>query len=400
MLLRATALFLSLALHAFLLDAMWLRLKEAKLDVLDLGVGQDIVLEPQGMVLSDVTHVGDSIQTLETQQSIASDNRQPPPTPTVAPPEELHGVVDDVEAKTNNDVAALKEQEPAPAHAPVAPPAQLRDVISSEQSTIEQKLAELDQPPPPDEAVEQSVAAVNEPPPPTEIRPQSRPLIAASKPLAPQALSERAPAEVDRPLPPEQVKRPLVAAEQATVSRPDKINEASIFSAKKSVAPDEFKEPAPVEADQAPPPEEVREPEVASAKQPVNVTPIREQQPELLELVAQPEQVAIVTEQSSGEEKTGGNADIVGMYLGQVNERVQKSKVNPRSPRTGKVTLKFTVGPDGALLSRQVATPSGVRVLDEAAVAAIDRAAPFPPIPADVSKTPMTFIQTFKFIIR
>lgn len=392
MLLRTIALLLSLLGHGLLLDAIWSRLKEAKLEVLDLGIGQDIELEPQGRILSNVTNIGDAAETIETQQSIASDVRQPPPTPTVAPPDELHGIVDDVEAKQNTEVAALQEQQPAPAQSPVAPPAQLRDVISSEQSTVEQKLAEPDQPPPPEEALEQSVAAASDAPPPTEIRQQARPPVAAQKPASPEALSEQAPVEVDRPLPPEKIERPLAAAEQATVPRPDRITESSVFAAKKSVAPDEFKVP--------PPPDEVKEPEVANAKQPTHVAPIAEQQPELLELVAQPEQVAIVTEQSSGEEKTGGNADVVGMYLGRVNDRVQQSKVHPRSPRTGTVTLKFTVGPDGALLSRQVATPSGVRALDEAAVAAIDRAAPFPPIPADVSTAPMTFTQTFKFVLR
>jgi protein TonB len=64
------------------------------------------------------------------------------------------------------------------------------------------------------------------------------------------------------------------------------------------------------------------------------------------------------------------------------------------------VLLKFTIGTDGSLLSKQVASSSGSHVLDEAALAAIDRAAPFPAIPTDVSAQPMTFTQQFRFIVR
>ncbi len=125
-----------------------------------------------------------------------------------------------------------------------------------------------------------------------------------------------------------------------------------------------------------------------------------EKEPEPVQPIEQPEQVAIVSEQSSGEEQTGGDAKALGIYLGKVNSFVQRAKINPRSRVTGTVIMRFTIGTDGSLLSKEVATSSGSKVLDEAAVNALDRAAPFPPIPPEVSIKPLAFTQPFKFITR
>jgi protein TonB len=114
----------------------------------------------------------------------------------------------------------------------------------------------------------------------------------------------------------------------------------------------------------------------------------------------QPQQIAIVTEQSSGEAKTGGDAKALGLYLGQINEHVQKAKATPRSRMAGTVVMRFTVGVDGQLLFKEIASSSGSKMLDEAATVALDRAAPFPPIPPEVSIRPLAFTQPFTFIMR
>jgi protein TonB len=115
---------------------------------------------------------------------------------------------------------------------------------------------------------------------------------------------------------------------------------------------------------------------------------------------AQPEQVAVVTQQSSGEAKFGGNAKLLGLYLGKINNHVQRAKVNPRSSVAGTVIMRFTIGVDGQLLSKEIAKSSGSKILDAAATAALDRAAPFPPIPPEISIKPLAFTQPFKFIMR
>jgi protein TonB len=116
----------------------------------------------------------------------------------------------------------------------------------------------------------------------------------------------------------------------------------------------------------------------------------------------QPQQVAMATEQSSGEAKKGSaDPTMVKMYLGKLSEVVQKAKINPRSRLTGTVWVKFKVSPAGELMSREITASSGSKVLDEAAVAALDRAAPFPPMPVEVAGgEPMVVSVPFKFITR
>ncbi|WP_045837659.1 energy transducer TonB [Hyphomicrobium sp. 99] len=176
----------------------------------------------------------------------------------------------------------------------------------------------------------------------------------------------------------------------------------------------ETSEIVPVQEQHAKPPEEVKPDElrdvitsdasevVADAVKTQEPPPLETPPPEpqVVETKSQPEQVAIVTEQSSGEAKTGGEAKAFGRYLGQINDRVQRAKINPRSAVAGTVVMKFIVDVDGKLLSKEVAASSGSKLLDDAATAALDRAAPFPPIPPEVSVKPLAFTQPFKFIMR
>lgn len=176
----------------------------------------------------------------------------------------------------------------------------------------------------------------------------------------------------------------------------------------------ETQEVVPVEAPPPPPPKEVKPDElrdvIASAESTVEQQvvktdqppPLHDQPPEpdVVRTESQPQQVAVVTEQSSGEAKSGGNAKLFGLYLGQINDHVQRAKVNPRSRVAGTVVMRFTIGVDGHLLSKEIASSSGSKVLDDAATQALDRAAPFPPIPPEISIKPLAFTQPFKFIMR
>jgi periplasmic protein TonB len=128
----------------------------------------------------------------------------------------------------------------------------------------------------------------------------------------------------------------------------------------------------------------------------VEPPPLPEVQP-----IEQPQQVAMIAEQSSGEAKLGSiNTTARTQYLGQLRDVLEKSKVNPRSRLAGTVWVKFKIGPNGELLTREITASSGSKVLDDAAVAALDRAAPFPPMPNDVADEPMVVSVPFKFITR
>ncbi|MBX9683649.1 MAG: TonB family protein [Hyphomicrobium sp.] len=138
---------------------------------------------------------------------------------------------------------------------------------------------------------------------------------------------------------------------------------------------------------------------IAEVKEP---PPVVEQvpPPEVQVQERAPDQVAILSQQSSGEAKSGSDAKAYGRYMGQINQRVQRAKINPRARIGGTVLMRFTVGLRGELLKTEVATSSGSPLLDKAAISALERAAPFPPIPPEVSTKPLAFTQPFRFIMR
>jgi protein TonB len=134
----------------------------------------------------------------------------------------------------------------------------------------------------------------------------------------------------------------------------------------------------------------VREPEPEEIKEP---------QKEQVAAVQQTEQ-AVEEKKASGERKSGGDTTALSAYRGKLFQHISKKKVNPRSREIGTVVVRFTVSPKGELISREVATSSGSKLLDEAAVASIDRAAPFPPMPDDAADGPMVVSVPFKFSVQ
>ena len=177
----------------------------------------------------------------------------------------------------------------------------------------------------------------------------------------------------------------------------------------------ETAEVVPVTAPTPPPVEEVKpvdelrdavtsqeskvEDNIVKAEEPPPVTPPPTQQ--VVQAQEQPQQVAMVSEQSSGVAKLGSlNTTARTEYLGKLRDVLERAKINPRSRLAGTVVVKFKIGSTGELISREVTTSSGSPVLDDAAVAALERAAPFPPMPNEVSNEPMVVSVPFKFITR
>lgn len=170
----------------------------------------------------------------------------------------------------------------------------------------------------------------------------------------------------------------------------------------------------PVAVEPPPPPTEVKELDelndvitsdastvednIVKAEEPQETTPPK---PEVDETQEQPQQVAMVSEQSSGEARLGSAETTARTeYLGRLRDVLERAKINPRSRKAGTVWVRFKVGPAGELLEREITTSSGSKILDEAAVAALDRAAPFPPMPRTVANEPMVVSVPFKFITR
>ena len=176
-------------------------------------------------------------------------------------------------------------------------------------------------------------------------------------------------------------------------------------------------EATPVEAVEPPPPVEEQKPieelsetitsdastvedNIVKVDEPPPPDVQKERPPEQVQPIEQPKQVAILTEQSSGEAKVAGDATARAEYLGKLRNVLERAKVNPRSRMAGTVVVKFKIGTKGELMSREITKSSGSKTLDDAALAALDRAAPFPSMPAEVADEPLVVSVPFKFITR
>jgi protein TonB len=81
-------------------------------------------------------------------------------------------------------------------------------------------------------------------------------------------------------------------------------------------------------------------------------------------------------------------------YFEMLNLRIHSFKEYPESAKSrhleGRVKIRFVVSKDGSLADIKILKSSRYKNLDEAALAAVKRAAPFPRPPAFLFKTPLT----------
>lgn len=135
--------------------------------------------------------------------------------------------------------------------------------------------------------------------------------------------------------------------------------------------------------------------------------PEQDEVPKEVKEVQQVQQVASVEQQlvvpveeqiAAGAAKFGGNASALREYEGKMHAHLARRIVRPRSgQRVGRVLVRFTIDPSGQVLSREVAESSGIKGIDEAALASIDRASPFPPVPSDIASGPLERTVPFRY---
>jgi protein TonB len=85
----------------------------------------------------------------------------------------------------------------------------------------------------------------------------------------------------------------------------------------------------------------------------------------------------------------GGGASQLASWQNQVQRRLNNAKRYPRSAgrATGTAMVSFTITAGGALAGVSLSRSSGNPALDQAAIDAVNRAAPFPPVPTGTSKS-------------
>ncbi|MFT3670626.1 TonB family protein [Aestuariivirga sp.] len=87
---------------------------------------------------------------------------------------------------------------------------------------------------------------------------------------------------------------------------------------------------------------------------------------------------------------SGGTAVDPG-YKSRVLAKLRAAKRSPRGGASGRVMLSFRLSKSGGLLSAHIARSGGHPMLDQATLAMVRAAAPFPPMPASMSQTSMSF---------
>ena len=127
------------------------------------------------------------------------------------------------------------------------------------------------------------------------------------------------------------------------------------------------------------------------------VKPIEEETPQQVTTQEVAPMVAL-EQQNVGSKQSGGDAIAQRAYMGEVAKKIQRSKVKPGKRMSGTVTLQFTVGPNGDLLSHSILQSSGSKELDDAAIAALERSAPFPAMPEAIAK-PLPLQVPFRFSV-
>jgi len=102
----------------------------------------------------------------------------------------------------------------------------------------------------------------------------------------------------------------------------------------------------------------------------------------------------------SGRASQAGNA-AVSNYPGKVVSKLRRSLRYPREAQRqrlrGEVRVAFTVSGNGSVSGIRIVRSSGSPVLDQAAVATVQRAAPFPKIPADAGRSSWPFTVPLEF---
>ena len=92
--------------------------------------------------------------------------------------------------------------------------------------------------------------------------------------------------------------------------------------------------------------------------------------------------------------------EVLSLYNSRVYQALMKNALRPKTMQKGRVVLELTLAPSGELLEHHVVVSSGSRTLDTTAMTSLERAAPFPPVPSEVSKQSHTLRVPFEYAVK
>ena len=112
-------------------------------------------------------------------------------------------------------------------------------------------------------------------------------------------------------------------------------------------------------------------------------------------MAARPRPIARASKKSGGGQgkKDDGGSAAASKYPGLVQAKVTRSAKYPAKAKgdDGEALVSFTLNAGGKVVKVALARSSGNAALDGAALAAVDRAAPFPPIPEAAGRSTWSF---------
>ena len=85
----------------------------------------------------------------------------------------------------------------------------------------------------------------------------------------------------------------------------------------------------------------------------------------------------------------------VRQIVARLEDKKPAGTIGLKEPATAQVS--FTVGRDGAIVSKTIARTSGVPAVDKEALAMLERAQPFPPMPAAMPEPALSFTLPLRF---
>jgi periplasmic protein TonB len=92
--------------------------------------------------------------------------------------------------------------------------------------------------------------------------------------------------------------------------------------------------------------------------------------------------------------------EVLSLYNSRVYQALIKNAIRPKATQKGRVVVELTLAPSGELLDHRVVESSGSPALDKTAITSLERAAPFPPLPAEVSKQSHTLRVPFEYAVK
>ena len=264
------------------------------------------------------------------------------------------------------------------------PPAELKPAPKPEPSQIAEGEPETVAAPVPSEAVAATPRAAPQPEPATVAKTPDETLEAVVKaPAVPDAKPvEEAKVETlpEEPKPVAQPGPAQVAASEASEAKPEaeKAPEAPKTEVNETdpAAEATSREPEPAPVVKASPREEKPAPKSIPAEKPKEIAAARTQGG----LLGRPMALGFGRKPAAAAGKVSS-----GRYAANVRAAIGRHR--PRAGGGGSATVAFSIGPGGGLQGVRIVRSSGRQAADQAAIATVRAAAPFPPPPAGINNT-------------